>query len=184
MDIKVRPANLDDLDELFKIHASDAKYGRRLETYPVMEWFFNSNIIFLVAEKKKPIGFMIVRLAGEDAKIDFLSVHKRAKETDTIPALLDTAEKMLIGYTVRTYVPALKKEMDVFLKRKYELKNRIPHLFGARDGALLVKSLRSKKTKILQRPRPAPEAVEEKPAPVEGSYLEENIENLDEYIGF
>ncbi|MBI4438534.1 hypothetical protein HY640_01220 [Candidatus Woesearchaeota archaeon] len=149
---EIRQVELDDLEDLSAVFKKDGQeHSKPLERYPIAEWVMHPEVIFLTAVSKKPCGFIVVRLAGDEAKVDLLSVaethHGKGMEQELIRAV----EKLTQGFTLKMYAQRNCKPLMTALKNAgFSMKNEVRDLYGeGKHAALMVK-------KVEQRKRSAP----------------------------
>jgi len=189
--IITRLAHLDDFDDLTYVYEHDvSKHSQPFSKYPLSEWVNQPNVILTVAEneKKKMVAFMLVRLAGDVAKIDKYCVIKSYSNTGIPKQILESLIPICKNYTFSIYLPRKKKTLlNEFKTLGFKIIDEIPQLFGkGNDGLNLQKyskviakrkaARRVKKQQVVQ-PR-----TEIKPVAEERNF--EDVYNPENYIGF
>jgi ribosomal protein S18 acetylase RimI-like enzyme len=144
--VEVREAKLDDMETLCEIHRKDGlQHPKPLEAYPLMDWIVADSHVFLVATmKERPVGFILVRPLGSEARIDMMSVQENFQNKGIERQLLSTAESMLEVSEMKAYAPKDSGLVDIYRKAGYATKDETPNLYGqGKSGLLMVKDLTS-----------------------------------------
>lgn len=190
MDILVRPAKLEDLEAICEVYKKDGEaHTRPLGDYPLVDWIVAKKGVFMVAQTAhKPLGFILVRRVGDEAKIDFFSVMKLFQGKGLESALLEAAETAVGDGTLSVYIPKDDTKRQAFFKKHhYKTQNEVRGMFGAdRHGLKLVKDLSTVQVYVL--PAASPKAGQQPKAHIlkksakykRGDYLKQNIEKLEE----
>lgn len=194
MKLKIRQVTMNDIEKLASVYDQDGQnHTRKLENYPLADWILSDNLIFLTTD---PIcGFIVVRKAGDSAKIDMLSVEKSYTSKGIEKSLLNEAEKYLDYYAVKVYVPKTNTTLlAVYHSCGYKVKDEVTDLFGSGVSGLLLEktvsfspSKRKHIKKVKKQVKPKPKKIEDpfkviKPREVfeQKDALTQNLEKIDD----
>ncbi len=176
--MRVRKATLDDLEALETVHRKDGRKSLKpLSRYPLIDWIMKgTNVILLAEDEGEPVGFMIVRVKGDEASIDMLSVIKRLRgkiEGVFLKEAFDYIPCQKLYVLVPERAPNMLK---TFSDLGFEVYDNVPNAFGPGRHAIKMVKYLAGLPEIPEKTRVIGGGVYKKPG---GGYLELNLKKLD-----
>ncbi len=172
--MNVRKATLDDLELLTLLYKKD---GRKRLTpimkYPLIDWIMKGPHLILIGEEEEPVGFMIIRIKGEESSIDVLSVARRYRGKIEYHFIKDALEFVSTEKIFVTVPSNASRLIETYKSLGFVVYDNVPDAFGkGRHGLKLLKRLQDtpKESRVIGG------GVYKKPG---DGYLEINLKNLD-----
>ena len=177
--MRVRKVTLDDLEAIESVYRRDGRKSLKpLSKYPLIDWIMKGqNILLLAEDGDEPVGFMIIRVKGEEASIDVISVVKRLRGRIE-HAFLKEALEYVTAQKVYSLAPSRASNLlKAFSELGFEVYDNVPNAFGPGRHAVKMVKILSPEQDRPPRTRLIGGGVYKKPEP--GGYLELNLKKLD-----
>jgi len=144
--MNVRRAEIDDIPLLQKVYASDGrKHDKPLSSYPLIDWIMKDINLILVAEKKRPVGFIIVRTIGDEANIDVISTKRSSRKTIEKALVSEAFKHLLVSRLFILLSDRATAIRKVYESMGFEVYDNLPNAFGkGRHAVKLMKKFEQK----------------------------------------